>query len=122
MFLGLKIGSYCGFIAHEVEKHFQPYIDNWNNFEADKVISILEKATNKSVGDPVSIPVKVVDKGCEGRHETGVGFDQFENDDLNKKNPDFDLEMWFFSFQRRRENWASKQLKWSTTAFVDVKN
>ena len=104
MFLGLKIGSYCGWIANKVEKSFQPYINNWNNFEADKIISILGKPMNKSVGDPVTIPVRVVNKVSEAEHEMKVGFYQFDNDDLKKSNPEDEQEMRFFSFLRRVMN------------------
>ncbi|XP_063723744.1 uncharacterized protein LOC134851543 isoform X2 [Symsagittifera roscoffensis] len=62
MLVGLKIGSYCGTVASIVEENFQPVLDKWSNFEADTMITILEQATNKKVGDPVSIPVRVVNE------------------------------------------------------------
>ena len=80
MLVGLKIGSYCGTIASKAEENFQPVLDIWSNFEADTMITILEQATNKKVGDPVSIPVRVVNEVRDGKHETaGVEFDQFES-------------------------------------------
>ncbi|XP_063726357.1 uncharacterized protein LOC134854160 isoform X2 [Symsagittifera roscoffensis] len=62
-----KIGSYCSVLTGMIEQRVP--IDKWNNFIAEKIIAILGKATNETVGQQVSIPVRVVNIGREGKHE-----------------------------------------------------
>ena len=97
-----KIGSYCSVLAGMIEKRVP--IDKWNSFKAEKIIAFLGKATNKTVGQQVSIPVRVVNKGCGGKHELGVGFDLFDNYEMDKNNLVYEQEMLFLSMLRRRLN------------------